>query len=292
MRFLSMLSCASRWHCKLSLSIIIATTLVRCSIPRRTTSELSKTSASRLFNAFISLSLDVLSRFRLRLHSSISSRTSAARLLPLASASATQASSPAMLFSVCCMKPWTSDRSFAAFLSSAWYSPRTSLTNAALWAAMVSDAVRKCSRTSSTTVPTVCRNTETVEFASCTILATSLLRRSSCAASALPSRSSSTTASRRSKEEFVFFSSPPTFARPVSSPQSSSDNALCRISSPANFTSTSLRNWFAFKQFSSMRSLKESRCSSCSSTRRFTSMVRRSTLRCMWCKADSFCSRL
>mmetsp|Transcript_86127 Transcript_86127/g.278709 ORF Transcript_86127/g.278709 Transcript_86127/m.278709 type:complete len:265 (-) Transcript_86127:345-1139(-) len=263
-----------------------------CSMPRSTMSELSKTPPRRRLRAFSSLSEDVLSRFRLLLSSSTSPRASAARASALAEASETRASRPAMLCSVWPMKSWTSSRRCAAFASSLWYCSRTSPMKVALCAEMVCEAVRKCSFTSFTTLPTVCCIAETDALASTTIFWTSVRSLSSWAASALPFFSSETVASSLAKAAFVFFSSPTTLARPVSSPQSSSLSALCLSSSPAIRTSTSLLELLILRLRSSMRSSKSLRWDSCSSMEWFSSAATLSTLRFRWWSADSFCSRL
>mmetsp|Transcript_11666 Transcript_11666/g.31851 ORF Transcript_11666/g.31851 Transcript_11666/m.31851 type:complete len:362 (-) Transcript_11666:133-1218(-) len=263
-----------------------------CSMPRSTVSEFSKTPPKRLLRALNSLSEDVLSRFRRRFSSSTSARASAARVFARAAASATRVSSPAMLCSVCAMNSCTSSRRCDELRSSVWYCSRTSAMKVALCAAMVWDAVRKCSFTSFTTLPTVCCMAATEVFASITILCTSARSLSSCAASAFLFCRSETVASSFSKAAFVFFSSPTTLARPVISPQSSSLRALCRSSSPAVRTSTSLLNWLILLLCSSMRLSKWPLWDSCSSCVWFSSVARRSTLRCRWCSVDSFCSRL
>mmetsp|Transcript_1936 Transcript_1936/g.4397 ORF Transcript_1936/g.4397 Transcript_1936/m.4397 type:complete len:215 (-) Transcript_1936:570-1214(-) len=210
-----------------------------CSMPCSTWSELSKTPPSLFFKALSSFSEDVLSRLRRLLSSSTSSRASAAKALAFEAASATRASRPAMLFVTSPTNSWTSCLRFAALWSSALYDSRTSLMNVALCAEMVCAAVRKCSRTSLTTFPTVCLISVTEVLASCTVLATSARSFSSWAASAFPVWRSATVFSRVSNMALVFFSSPATLARPVSSPQSSSVRELCFSSRPAMRTSTS-----------------------------------------------------
>mmetsp|Transcript_55482 Transcript_55482/g.156158 ORF Transcript_55482/g.156158 Transcript_55482/m.156158 type:complete len:265 (-) Transcript_55482:437-1231(-) len=263
-----------------------------CSMPRETASDVSKTPPSRFFSAFSSLSEEVLSRLRRLFSSSTSSRASTASAPAFAAASATRSSRPAMFLAVPATKSWTSPRSFAALASSSWYCSRTSAMKVALCAAIVWEAVRKCSRTSLTTLPTVWRIAVTELFASCTSFPTSVRSVSSCAASALPACSAATSASSVPRAIFVFLSSPATLARPVSSPHTSSVRALCRSSMPASLTSTLALYWLFFRFCSSRRTSKFSRWLSCSSKMWLSSVAIRSTLRCRWCSADSFCSRL
>mmetsp|Transcript_8691 Transcript_8691/g.23251 ORF Transcript_8691/g.23251 Transcript_8691/m.23251 type:complete len:315 (-) Transcript_8691:312-1256(-) len=263
-----------------------------CSRPRSTTSELSKTPPSRFFRAFSSLSEDVLSRFLLLFSSSTSSRASVARASAFAAAPATRASRALMFLVICAVSSCTSARVLAAFWSSAWYCSRTSRMKVALWAATVWAAVRKCSRTSFTTLPTCCFIDATDVFASYTIFPTSPRSFASCAASALPSCRSATVLSSFANLPLVFISSPATFARPVSSPQSSSVKELCRSSMPVMRTSISAFEWLTFLLSSSRRSSTACSLMSCSSRVWFSSEAMRSRLRCSRCSADSFCSRL
>mmetsp|Transcript_26991 Transcript_26991/g.46849 ORF Transcript_26991/g.46849 Transcript_26991/m.46849 type:complete len:203 (-) Transcript_26991:367-975(-) len=200
-----------------------------------------------------------------------------------------------MFLSTCPMKSCTSSRSLAARCSSSWYCCRTSVMKVALCAEIVCDAVRKCSRTSLTTLPTVWRICVTEVLASCSILPTSERKRSNCAASAFPSLSSSTEACNLAKEPSspaTLASSPATFASPVCEPHNSSVKALCFNSRPAIRTSVSLLAVLILRLWSSMRVSKSSLCDSWESNSRFSSMAVRSTLRCRWCRTDSFCSKL
>mmetsp|Transcript_51102 Transcript_51102/g.81689 ORF Transcript_51102/g.81689 Transcript_51102/m.81689 type:complete len:254 (+) Transcript_51102:670-1431(+) len=250
-----------------------------CSMPRRTASELSKTPPKRFFKPFNSFSADVLSRFRRRFSSSNSSRASAASALALEPTSSTRSSKLSTLWEARSMKLFTSSRSSEDLSSSAWYSSLTCFTKLALCDATVSEAVRKCSRTSFTTSPTVCRIWEVAVLLSCTILATSARSFSSCTASALPSCNAATASSSFPKVAFVFFSSPATLAKLNSSPHSSSLRALCCRCIVAKRTSASALNWFSLLLCSSTRDSHTSRTASWSSSRRLTSLATRSKLR-------------
>mmetsp|Transcript_102648 Transcript_102648/g.271159 ORF Transcript_102648/g.271159 Transcript_102648/m.271159 type:complete len:243 (+) Transcript_102648:652-1380(+) len=131
----------------------------------------------------------------------------------------------------------------------------------------------------------------TDKLASFTMLAASCRSTSRAAASALLDCSRATASWRLAKARFVFLSSPVTFASPVSSPHSSSVSSWCCSSRARTRTSASARACPTFSVISSRRASTASLWISASSVTWFSSAAVRSTLRCRWCSADSFCSR-
>lgn len=111
----------------------------------------------------------------------------------------------------------------------------------ALCAAMVFDAVRKCSFTSETTFPTVSFKLVTFDVASRISSFTSSWTFASCVRLAFFSCTFFISSVSCCTTRFVFESSPVTLASPVSSPQSSSARLLCFVSSAMSFTSRSAR---------------------------------------------------
>mmetsp|Transcript_7093 Transcript_7093/g.15276 ORF Transcript_7093/g.15276 Transcript_7093/m.15276 type:complete len:202 (+) Transcript_7093:672-1277(+) len=194
---------------------------------------------SRLWTLLSSSSVAVLSRFRTRSVARVAWACSVRRCSVLSAPWATCRSVASTFVLVSATKASTTSRISAACLSSSVYEARTCSTKAAFWAATVSRPVRRWSLVLFIANSTCSFKADMPASASRIQLFTSSLVLVRCAGCTWDPWRALTASAISSRTPFVFLSSPETFAKPVSSPHIWSARAVCCISSPVSFASSS-----------------------------------------------------